>query len=71
MGQIVQRIRMAPPIPVKPKPATVENVADSVMMARAASTSLRRYALSCVPSLRASCSVIADGIDSALKEAGL
>lgn len=70
-GHLIQVIKMAPPRPVKPKPATVDNIADAVMMARAASTSLNRYALSCAPALRAICLKAALGIDEALREAGL
>lgn len=71
LGYIVQAVRMAPPRPVEPRPATVDNVADAVMQARAASTALRRYALSGQPSVRALCMRVAQGIDDALREAGL
>lgn len=71
LGYVIQAVRMAPPHPVAPKPATVDNIADAVMQARAASTSLRRYALNGQPAVRAMCMRVAQGIDDVLREAGL
>ena len=68
---IIAKLRMAPPRPVKPKEATVENIADVVVSLKANTTALRHYAHSCPIPVRPVVLALAEGVDVAIKEVGL
>lgn len=68
--RIVEELRMALPKPQKPKPATVENIAETLTNIKGNTTALRFYARSCPISIRPRLTVLADCIDEALKGVG-
>lgn len=71
LGNLLCEIRMATPQPRPPKPATVNNIADSITAIKGELTALRFYARSCPPSIRPNIIAFCDGVDVALKETGL
>lgn len=70
-GRMLERLRMAPPAPRKPKPATVDNVSELICAIKGDTTALRFYARSCPVALRPRLTVLADCIDEALRGVGL
>lgn len=70
-GNLLCEIRMAPPRPRAPRPATVENIADSITCIKGDLTALRFYARSCPPSLRPALIAFCDAVDVAFEETGL
>lgn len=70
-GAMLHRLRMAPPAPRPPRPATVGNIAELMTDIRGCTTALRFYARSCPPLLRPRLTVLADCIDEAMKGVGL
>lgn len=71
LGNLLCEIHMAPPRPRAPKPATVENVADSIACIKGDLTALRFYVRSCPPSLRPALIAFCDAVDVAFEETGL
>lgn len=71
LGNLLCEIRLAPPKPRPPKPATVDNIAESITTIKGELTALRFYARSCPPSIRPNIIAFCDGVDIALKETGL
>lgn len=69
-GRILEDLRMALPRPQKPRPATINNIADTLTDLKGTTTMLRFYARSCEPSIRPRLTVLADCIDEAIKEVG-
>ncbi len=69
-GRILEELRMTLPRPQKPRPATVENMAETLTSLKGNTTALRYYAKSCAPSIRPRLTVLADCIDQAMKEVG-
>lgn len=70
-GNLLSQIKMTPPKPVPPKPATVNNIADSIVAIKGECTALRFYARSCPVSIRPNITAFCDCVDVALEETGL
>lgn len=70
-GHLVERIRMAPPRPVAPKPATVDNIAVAVTGLRSETVALRHFARSAPLPLRPVLTRVCDAVDEALEREGL
>lgn len=68
--RIVEELRMALPRPQKPKPATVDNIAETLTDIKGSTTALRFYARSCPVSIRPRLTILADCIDEAMKGVG-
>lgn len=69
-GRIIEELRMALPRPQKPRPATIDNIAETLTEIKGNTTALRYYARSCAPSIRPNLTILADCIDEAIKEVG-
>lgn len=67
---IIQELRMTPAAPRKAKPATTENIAQTLTDIKGDTTALRFYARSCAPFLRPRLNILADCIDQSMKEVG-
>ena len=65
-GNLLSQIKMTPP-----KPATVNNIADSIVAIKGECTALRFYARSCPVSIRPNITAFCDCVDVALEETGL
>lgn len=64
------QLRNTLPAPRKPKPATPDNIAETLTAIKGETSALRFYARSCPAPLRPRCTVLADCIDQAMREVG-